>query len=76
MNDKWARLIGIPFVSLAFALIYHADTVLRFEHDLFVVMLPPFLFTLFLWEGNRYIFLVMRRQFPTHVHVGKRLVVQ
>jgi len=76
MNDKWARIIGIPFVSLAFALIYHPDTVLRFDRNFFVVLMPPFLFTLPLWEGNRYIFLALRRQFPSHGHVGKRLVVQ
>jgi sensor histidine kinase YesM len=76
MNDKWARIIGIPTVSVIFALIYHGDVLLRFDQDFLVVTFPPFLFTLLLWEGNRYIFLKMRRQYPTHLQVSRRLVVQ
>ena len=76
MDDKWARIIGIPAVSIIFALIYHGDVLLRFDQNFLLVTYPPFLFTLSLWQGNRYIFLIMRRQYPTHLQVSRRLVMQ
>ncbi len=76
MNDKWARIIGIPLVSLVFAFIYEGDILLLFDHRFFIMLLPPFLVTASIWEGNRLILYLGRKQFPSHLQIGKRLLIQ
>jgi two-component system, LytTR family, sensor kinase len=76
MNDQWARRIGIPVLSLAFAFIFHPQVMLRFNTESLLVLVPPTMFVLLLWEGNRLIFIAMRNKYPTHQFVGQRLVLQ
>src|SRR5882724_4335246 len=76
MNDKWARIIGIPAVSLVFAFIYDGDILRQFDDRFFLMLLPSFIFTTTLWEGNRLILLMVRKKYPTHLQIGQRLVVQ
>ncbi len=76
MNDKWARIIGIPVVSLVFAFIYDGDILRQFDDRFFLMLFPSFLFTITLWEGNRLILLLVRKKYPSHLEIVNRLTMQ
>ncbi|UYZ64454.1 sensor histidine kinase [Hymenobacter weizhouensis] len=75
MNDKWLRLLGIPVVAVIMHVVFDGwprqyDTAVL-THFLFGVFI-----TVLLWEGNRALFLLMRRLFPHYDQTTRRLVVQ
>ncbi|MBC7920358.1 MAG: histidine kinase [Ferruginibacter sp.] len=76
LNDRWARLIGIPALALLFGIIYNSEELLRFDGSFLPTLLPPLLFTTTFWEGNRAIFIRMRKRYPSHGQIATRLVWQ
>ena len=75
LNDKWLRLIGIPVVSITMHIVFDG-----WPRELSWPVVNGFLFgfciTLLLWEGNRGIFVLMRRLFPRYDQTARRLVMQ
>jgi hypothetical protein len=75
MNDKWFRLIGIPLVAaLVYLGVEGLPTVLNYH--LFTAYAFGLLITTVMWEGNRAIFLFMRRTYPRYDQTGRRLGFQ
>ncbi|MDF7815081.1 histidine kinase [Hymenobacter sp. YC55] len=75
MNDKWIRLIGIPCAALLMLSAYDGwagYTAPGVERRFLGGVLSGFT----LWEGNRLIFIAMRRWFPRYQQTARRLVVQ
>jgi two-component system LytT family sensor kinase len=77
INDRKARLIGIPLLGILIPLIIHneAFSALDFKemaHWISVCLLNTFL----VWEGNRYIFSRSRQFFPNYNQTTKRLIYQ
>jgi hypothetical protein len=75
LNDKWLRLLGIPVVSFTMHIVFDG-----WPREVSWPVVNGFLFGLFitvlLWEGNRAIFVLMRRLFPHYDQTVRRLVVQ
>ncbi|WP_046245388.1 sensor histidine kinase [Hymenobacter terrenus] len=75
MNDKWLRLLGIPLVSVIMHLFFDG-----WPREFTIPILNGFLFafsiTLLLWEGNRALFILLRRLFSRHDQTARRLVLQ
>jgi two-component system, LytTR family, sensor kinase len=77
LDDRKARLIGIPLLSILIPLIKHPDTFLTLNGpELFHDISVSFLNTLILWEGNRRIFILTRRYFPLYDQTATRLAYQ
>ena len=71
IDDRLARLIGIPLLSL---LIAH---LLKSEYpDFGMALLISFVHTLITWEGCRFIFFYLRSKFPHYHQTLRRLLVQ
>ncbi|AXE17174.1 histidine kinase [Runella rosea] len=77
LNDRKARLIGIPLLSLMIPLVTHSDVFLAGNvNGIFHWLSTCFLNTFLLWEGNRYIFIKSRQFFPQYNQTTQRLVYQ
>lgn len=74
-NERRLRQIGIPVVSLLFMAIYHDGNIYNLS-TLFLSFIISFTFTLALWEGNRTIVMLLRRQYPRSQQTARRLVEQ
>lgn len=77
LDDRKARLIGIPLLSVLIPLVTHSDVFLAFDvNGIFHWLSTCFLNTFLLWEGNRYIFIKSRQFFPQFSQTTQRLVYQ
>lgn len=78
LDDRKARLIGIPLVSIIITFIMHHPSFSLYPDwaELWRWLSTCFLTTLFLWEGNRYIFIKLRQLFPNYSQTTKRLIYQ
>jgi hypothetical protein len=77
LNDKKARLIGIPLLSLLIPLVTHSDAFIAEDgKEIIHWVFTCFLNTLLLWEGNRFIFSRSRQIFPQYNQTTKRLIYQ
>ena len=75
MNEKWLRRLGIPLSALLMLSAYDgldSYTVAGVGRRFLGGVLSAFT----LWEGNRGIFILMRRWFPRYNQTARRLVVQ
>ena len=75
MNDKWFRLLGIPVIAGLMHLLY-ATMPFAFSRPWLTGYAISLVFTTTFWEGNRAIFLLMRRLFPRYDQTMRRLVTQ
>lgn len=75
MNDKWIRLVGIPGSVLLMLAAYDGLDGYT-APGLTRRFLGGILSAFTLWEGNRRIFISMRRWFPRYNQTTRRLVVQ
>jgi hypothetical protein len=75
MNDKWIRLAGIPLVAALMNVFFKGLPVELTGARLasYAVALSV---TVVLWEGNRAIFIGMRRRLPRYDQTALRLTVQ
>ena len=77
LNDRKARLLGIPLLSIIIPMIAHSDVFFDFNRkEILHWVSTCFLTTFLLWEGNRRIFARSRRIFPTYNQTTKRLIYQ
>ena len=75
MNDKWFRILGIPVIAGLMHLLY-TTLPLAFTRSWLVGYGIGLVYTATIWEGNRAIFLFMRRCFPRYDQTLRRLLVQ
>ncbi len=75
INERLARIIGIPLVSVFFVFAYSYD-----ELTTSLIILREFVvsltFTFFLWEGNRAIVYNFRKWYPHNDQTARRLLRQ
>lgn len=76
LNDKWARIIGIPLISLIIPLVLSFEDMLAFNSSSLHHYIACLLFTTAMWEGNRLIFIFMRKRFPGYTQTVNRIIVQ
>lgn len=76
LNDKWARLLGIPALALLLTYAYHFEGWAAVDREFGRHFLGSLLMTSFLWEGNRFIVFRMRNVYPAYHQTLKRLVLQ
>jgi hypothetical protein len=70
-DDRLARVIGVPLLSLFIAL------VLKFRDPEFTkVFIMSLMNGLVIWEGCRQLFFLLRRRFPRYNQTSRRLIYQ
>jgi two-component system, LytTR family, sensor kinase len=75
-NDLKIRLIGIPLLSFLIAIFLHSLQIAVFQKPFSEKLVITFVNTVFLWEGNRLIFIYFRQKFPYYYQTRQRLVWQ
>jgi two-component system LytT family sensor kinase len=75
-NDKWARIIGIPLVSLLIPLFKDFQDMITWNDNALQHIIACLVFTATMWEGNRLIFIYMKKRFPGYKQTVKRITVQ
>ena len=75
MNDKWIRIVGIPLVAVLMHIAYEGLPVALNRQWVFTILVALSI-TVTIWEGNRALFIVMRRQFPRYAQTTQRLILQ
>jgi two-component system, LytTR family, sensor kinase len=76
LNDRKARLFGIPAVALAITVMKHFDDSILLNTEFFKYVVLSFTNTLLIWEGNRQIFIYARSRFPQYHQTRQRVVIQ
>ncbi|SEI38565.1 Histidine kinase [Dyadobacter sp. SG02] len=76
LNDRKWRIIGIPLMGIAIALMINFDEFLKLSRHFFLSVLFSTLLTLTFWEGNRHIITWMRRIFPEYGQTGRRVAAE
>jgi hypothetical protein len=76
LNDKWARIIGIPLLSFLIPVVLHFKDFLALNELYFFKVFIAFLNTFFLWEGNRKLFFYFRKRYPNYHQTFKRIFHQ
>jgi sensor histidine kinase YesM len=76
IKDKWARIIGIPLISLIIPLIMDFEEMIALDSKTAKHLVACLLFTAAMWEGNRLIFIYMKRLFPGYRQTTNRIIVQ
>ncbi len=76
LNDKWARLIGIPVIVVLLVLLSDNPGI-RFSSRILILSIVKYVvYVTIYWECSRFVFLYMRNRFPTLKQTGKRITVQ
>lgn len=76
LNDRKWRIIGIPLMGMAIALMLNFDEFLKLSRFFFISAFFSTALTLTFWEGNRYIIIWMRRIFPEYGQTGRRVAAE
>lgn len=76
INDKKARLIGMPLVSLITTFAYHNNNFDIFSRMVLTGFFISFLNTFVIWEGTRMIFYKSRKKYPNVEQTRQRLIYQ
>jgi len=76
INDFKARLIGIPLVGLLMAFIFDGKDFTGVNGYFFGEWAKAILFTLLFWQGNRAIFIYLRRRYPHYHQTRTRLIYE
>ena len=74
-SERYLRLIGIPLFSIFFMFVYSYEE-LTTPLGVAQAFLKSFIFTITLWEGNRFIVMRMRRNYPHNEQTFRRFVLQ
>ena len=76
LNDKWARLIGIPVIVVL--LVFLSDNQeIRYPSRLLILRIVKYvIYVTLYWECSRFIFMYMRNRFPALKQTGKRIAIQ
>lgn len=76
LNDKWARIIGIPVIVILLVLLSDNRRIEGSFKILVFSIAKYFAYVIIYWECSRFIFLYMRSKFPHLKETAKRIVVQ
>lgn len=76
MNDKWARILGVPVVALLMIVVYDGAATFQNWRGLLPHLGVSLLITGTIWTGVRAILMQMRRLFPRFDQTASRLFVQ
>lgn len=77
INDRKARLIGIPLLSILLPIVMHKEVFTGGNvKDIFYWVSSCFMNTFLIWEGNRAMFILMRKKFPHYRQTARRLIWQ
>ncbi|MDB5156504.1 MAG: signal transduction histidine kinase, LytS [Mucilaginibacter sp.] len=76
LNDKWARLIGIPVIVIL--LVFTSDNRgISTSSKVLVVSIAKYVvYVIIYWECSRFIFLYMRNRFPALKQTARRIIIQ
>jgi two-component system LytT family sensor kinase len=72
-EDRWLRLLGIPLLSLLIPPLFFREFIteeVTYWHNVAISLI----YTTAIWEGNRWIFILVTRRFPDWHDWKKRLV--
>lgn len=76
VNDKKARLIGMPLISLIATILYHNGNFDLFNKVVLTGFFISLTNTFLIWEGTRMIFYKARKKYPNVEQTRKRLIYQ
>lgn len=77
IDDRKARLIGIPLLAIIIAFVKHSEAFFAVDtKDMFVWISSSFLNTFSIWQGCSYLFVVFRKRFPRYNQTAKRIIYQ
>ena len=76
INDKKARLIGMPLISLIATILYHNGNFDLFNKVVLTGFFISLTNTFLIWEGTRMIFYKARKKYPNVEQTRKRLIYQ
>lgn len=76
LDDRKWRLIGIPLLGFAIAVMIGYDEFLKLSQHFLLSVFFSTVLTLTFWEGNRYIIIRMRRLFPEYSQTSKRIAAE
>ncbi|MCB0610655.1 MAG: histidine kinase [Lewinellaceae bacterium] len=71
-DDRWFRIIGMPLVVLISPIVFFNDSIDGWD-SYWRLALAGIVFTVFIWEGNRQIFMALTRRYPDYQDWKKRL---
>ncbi len=75
-DDNWLRIIMIPIVGILMSVIHEGWFFNESWGSIFRHGFIGITFTIFYWEGSRFITLQMRKRIPEIDKTGKRLLIQ
>ncbi len=73
LHDQKARLIGIPLVGLLMTFIFDGEKLTGINAHFFLEWAQATVFTFIFWQGNRVIFIHLRRKYPHYRQTQLRL---
>ena len=76
MNDKWLRIIGYPIMIVGAAMVYHGNALWQSWPQTLHALATSGLFTVVMWEGNRWIFRQTLRYLPGYLNTYKRIITE
>ncbi len=77
INDRKVRLIGIPLLSILLPIVMNKEVFTGGNaKDIFYWVSSCFMNTFLIWEGNRAMFILMRKKFPHYRQTARRLIWQ
>lgn len=76
VNDKTGRLIFIPLIGITLPLLLETYKGAIGSTSFYGHLLISILFTLVIWQGNRYIVMFMRGHFPGYANTVRRVAYQ
>lgn len=76
INDKKARIIGMPLIIFLATFLYHRDNFSLYNSAVLTGFFISFLNTLLIWEGTRIILYKARKKYPNVEQTMKRLIYQ
>jgi hypothetical protein len=76
LNDKWARIIGIPVIVVLLVFLSDNHKIGASSKTLAISIAKYVVYVALYWECSRFIFLYMRNRFPALKQTGKRIAVQ
>ncbi|MEM6767104.1 MAG: histidine kinase [Bacteroidota bacterium] len=76
LKDKWLRIIGIPIIAVMESLYWGWAEWQAGSWKIFREIGISLLFTFFIWEGCRIIYVILLKRYPDHKSVRKRLIIE
>lgn len=74
INDKWARIFGIPAVALFHTLVMPAPQ--KVQGNFLLYFCIGLVVTTVIWEANRFLVIRFRRRYPLYSDTPKRIGMQ